>query len=158
VSIIVRPARSGDVAAMSRVLIASITQLCAADHEDDPQRIAEWTSNKSPEGVAAMLAQDGLFLFVAEQDGRVAAVGATTANGGIALNYVDPEARFKGLSKALLAAMEADLLSRGFALGRLEATKTARAFYLSQGWLEDEQPSKGRAACRAMHKRLGAAG
>ena len=143
---------------MSRVLTASITKLCAADHENDPQRIAEWTSNKTPDGVAAMLAQNGLYLFVAEEDGQVAAVGATTANGGIALNYVAPEARFQGLSKALLRAMEADLLSRGFSVGRLEATRTARAFYLSQGWLEDEQPSKRSPPCRTMHKRLGAAG
>ena len=157
-SIIVRPARAEDVPAMSRVLTASITELCAADHENDPRRIGEWTANKTPEGVADMLARDGLYLFVAEQNGQVAAVGATTANGGIALNYVAPEARFKGLSKALLAAMEADLLSRGCSLGRLEATRTARAFYLSQGWLEDEQTASCSAPCRAMHKRLGAAG
>jgi GNAT superfamily N-acetyltransferase len=153
VSIIVRPARSEDVAAMSRVLTASITELCVADHGGDPEKIASWTANKTQEGVAGMLGQDGLAMFVAEWDGRVAAVGATTASGGIALNYVAPEGRFRGLSKALLAAMEADLTLRGFSLGRLEATKTARDFYLSQGWVE-AAASGGNSACRAMSKVL----
>jgi len=156
-SIIVRPARAEDVPAMSRVLIASIAELCAADHGGDPEKIADWTANKTPEGVAEMLGQNGLTLFVAEWDGRVAAVGATTASGGIALNYVAPEGRFRGLSKALLAAMEADLAQHGFAEGRLEATKTARDFYRAQGWVE----VKGlgcNAACRAMSKVLAPGG
>ena len=152
-SITVRPARAEDVPAMSRVLTASITELCFADHGGDPERIASWTANKTPEGVAEMLGQDGLAMFVAEWDGRVAAVGATTASGGIALNYVAPEGRFRGLSKALLAAMEADLAARGFSEGRLEATKTARDFYLSQGWVEAEA-SGCNVACRAMSKLL----
>lgn len=138
---------------MSRVLIASITQLCHADHEDDPARIADWTANKGEAGVAAMLARQGMFVVVAELDGAVVAVGATTADGEIALNYVDPGARFQGVSKALLAHMEADLLARGFAEGRLRATKTARRFYLEQGWTGDTMADGG-TACFAMHKAL----
>lgn len=138
---------------MSRVLIASITELCHADHEDDPDRIAEWTANKSPDGILAMLARDGFFMLVAELDGQIVAVGATTADGEIALNYVAPEARFRGVSQALLAHMEADLRARGFAQGRLRATRTAKTFYLARGWSADTAPDGG-AACFAMHKRL----
>ena len=151
-SLVIRPARVADVPDMSRVLIASITELCAADHEGDPARIADWTANKSKAGVESMLAREGLFVVVAELDGVVAAVGATTADGEIALNYVDPAARFRGVSKALLAHMEADLLARGFAEGRLKATKTARRFYLAQGWSGAMTADGG--ACFAMRKAL----
>ncbi|WP_209598117.1 hypothetical protein [Ruegeria sp. HKCCSP351] len=37
-----------DVFDISRVLIRSITQLCGADHQGDPQAIAQWTDNKDP--------------------------------------------------------------------------------------------------------------
>lgn len=153
-SILVRPAQPEDVPAMSHVLIASITELCGADHGNDPHKIAAWTANKTPDGVATMLARDGLTLFVAEMDGSVAAVGATTDRGEIALNYVVPAARFRGLSKALLAALEADLVDRGYAEGRLEATRTALRFYLSQGWTAAEPSSSCQSSCRAMRKRL----
>lgn len=152
-SILIRAPGPDDVPAMSRVLIASITQLCHADHEDNPVRIAEWTANKTPAGVAAMLAREGLTMVVAELDGQVVAVGATTADGEVALNYVAPEARFRGVSKALLAHMEADLAARGFDEARLRATRTARPFYDAQGWSPDTMPD-GASACFAMHKAL----
>lgn len=140
----IRPARPDDVEAMSRVLIASITQLCHADHGDDPATIADWTANKTTEGVAAMLARKGFFMLVAEADAQVVAVGATTGDGEIALNYVDPDWRFRGISKALLAQMEADLLSCGFTEARLKSTATAQEFYRACGWRNVEDPKRGR--------------
>ena len=155
-SLVIRPARVADVPDMSRVLIASITELCAADHEGNPARIADWTANKSKASVESMLVREGLFVVVAELDGVVVAVGATTADGEIALNYVDPAARFRGVSKALLAAMEAELLRQGVAEARLTSTITARAFYHGAGWIDDDT----RVACQGgegyrMRKQLG---
>jgi predicted GNAT family acetyltransferase len=155
VSILVRPARPDDVAAMSAVLIASITELCGADHHHDADRIASWTANKTPQGVAAMLAQDGTTLFVAKVDGEVAAVGATSAGGQITLNYVAPAFRFRGISTALLAHMEADLLACGWSEGQLKSTATALDFYRSRGWMQHEEPRRGRFIDSvAMHKQL----
>ena len=122
---------------MSRVLTDSITRLCVADHRDDPEALAAWTRNKSPEGIAAMLSSPGLRLFVAERAGEIAAVGAVTVAGEIALNYVAPEARFAGISKAMLARLEAELAAMGFAEVRLESTLTARRFYEAAGWYPD---------------------
>ena len=144
---------------MSRVLIASITELCAADHGNRAERLASWTANKTPEGVKAMLAQPGLSVLVGELDEQVVAVGAIIpTNGEIALNYVDPGARFRGVSKALLSAMEADLLRQGIAEARLTSTITARAFYHAAGWADDD----ARVACQGgegyrMRKRLAGA-
>lgn len=143
-SISIRRAEPADVPAMSRVLLASITELCSADHQGDPRRIAAWTANKSEPGVAAMLAREGFYMFVAEIDGAVMAVGAIAASGEVALNYVAPEARFRGVSKALLQRLEAELSALGFAEGRLEATATARRFYLGAGWHADGPQATGR--------------
>lgn len=143
-SILIRRALPDDVPAMSRVLTASITELCAADHRNDAKALAAWTANKSETGVRAMLANSNMRMFVGELDGKIAAVGAVTATGEVALNYVAPDARFRGLSKALLARLEAELHALGFAEGRLEATLTARQFYDAAGWIADGPQATGR--------------
>ena len=140
----IRRADLGDIEAMSRVLSASITELCEADHGNDPDKLAAWTRNKTPEGVAAMLANPRGRLFVAELDGVIVAVGAVSSTGEITLNYVAPTARFKGVSKAMLAALEEELRALGFAEGRLEATATARQFYEATGWIADGPQAEGR--------------
>lgn len=140
----VRPATEADVPAMSAVLVASITELCTADHRGDPDTIARWTANKTIEGVCAMLGDARARLFVAESDGEVAAVGSINDGNRIGLNYVGPQHRFRGVSKSLLAAMEDDMRARGVREATLESTVTARRFYAACGWVETEQPVRGR--------------
>lgn len=53
--ITVRPAGPADATAMSAVLIASIRDLCTADHRNDPEILAGWLRNKTPEMVRKML-------------------------------------------------------------------------------------------------------
>lgn len=62
--------------------------------------------------------------------------------GEITLNYVSPEARFRGVSRALLAALEARALASGNSRCRLESTETARRFYLSNGYVDEGAPSR----------------
>jgi GNAT superfamily N-acetyltransferase len=132
----VRPATSADVPAMSAVLTASITELCTGDHRNNPEIVARWTRNKSPESVATMLANPDLHMFVAETDGEVAAVGSITTSGEVSLNYVSPNHRLAGVSRALLAAMEDAIRSMGFAEAKLDSTTTAHRFYLGAGWTD----------------------
>jgi GNAT superfamily N-acetyltransferase len=141
-SILVRPAHAGDIEAMSRVMTRSITELCAADHADDPDIVAGWTRNKTPEGVARMLANPQLSMFVAEIDGAIGAVGAMADNDTVALNYVSPDHRRTGLSRALLARMEAEMAARGTQLANLTSTRTALAFYRAHGWQDDGPPEQ----------------
>ena len=153
--ITVRRAEGPDIPAMSRILIASITRLCSADHGDAPEVIAAWTANKSEPGVALMLHNPDQTLFVAERAGRVVAVGAVSGNE-ITLNYVDPDHRRTGVSGALLAALERELAGRGVGVASLRSTATARDFYLSQGWTEDAPVPRGRfITAIPMHKVLG---
>jgi len=154
-SILVREATRSDVPAMSRVLTASIVELCAADHHGDPTIIAGWTRNKTPVEVAKFFDNPDLTLFLAEYLGEVAAVGGVDRDGGIRLNYVAPEHRFQGVSKALLAAMEAAIRERGLATAHLHSTRTAHDFYRRAGWQDDgEIDTSGRVPGYPMRKSL----
>lgn len=129
----VRAATRGDAPAMSDLLIASITALCVADHQNRPDAVARWLANKTPEGVLKWFDNAANSLFVAERDGALAATGAFNTRRQIILNYVAPEHRFAGVSKALLAAMEQSL---GPGEASLASTATARRFYRTMGWTE----------------------
>lgn len=132
--ITIRRAAEADIAAMSEVLTRSITELCTFDHGNDPAAIAAWTANKTPDGVRRILENPDVLLLVAEHDGAVAAVGCVQGGNEIGLNYVHPEHRFKGVSRALLAAMEQAMREAGFTEARLKATQTAHDFYRANGW------------------------
>jgi GNAT superfamily N-acetyltransferase len=138
----VRLAVAADVPAMSRVMIASITDLAVADHRNDPALIARWTANKSEAGIAKMLASESITLFVAERDGAIAAVGAIIEPDAVGLNYVDPAHRFAGVSKAMLAAMENKLRHFGIKEAKLHSTETAHRFYLDAGWEDAGEPEE----------------
>lgn len=140
---------------MSAVMTASVTELCAADHHGDPRNIAQWVSNRTPEGVATMLARPGQSFFVAEREGEIAAVGAVNREGLVIFNYVSPAHRFKGVSRALMAHLEEVLRGWGHAEARLVSTTTARRFYLAGGWVEDGAPKvEGFSTSYPMRKRL----
>ena len=140
---------------MSRILIASITELCGPDHHGDAAVIAGWTRNKTPAELRKILANPDVAVYVAERGGVPLAVGCIGLDGWIRLNYVAPEFRFHGASKALLAAMEAALRAGGVALARLESTATAHRFYLSAGWTDIGAPGGSHAVeAFPMEKRL----
>ncbi len=142
--IIVRLARLADVPARSVALTRSITELCAMDHKNDRDVIARWTANKTPDGVTAMLANPANAMVVAESDGAVAAVGMLVGDDEIGLNYVHPDHRFRGVSTALLAAMEELMRARGVVTARVKSTLTAHDFYLARGWADDGPIYAGR--------------
>ena len=132
----VRPAVLADAEAMSDLLVASLTALCAEDHGNRPDAVVPWLANKTPDGVRKWLTNPENRLFVAEHDGALAAAGGCNTKREIILNYVSPEHRFVGASTALLAEMEAAL---GPGEARLTSTTTAHRFYLARGWVDAGQ-------------------
>lgn len=148
----IRPARSEDAAVACDVLRRSISELCTADHGNDPKFLSGWLANKTPENVAAWITDPGNVFYVAIDDGKIAGVAAMTKAGMITLNYVSPDARFKSVSKALLAALEAQAKALGLTQCSLESTKTARQFYRAAGYRETEATDGG--VCRPMVKDL----
>ena len=67
------------------------------------------------------------------------------------LNYVAPEARFTGVSKALLAEMESKAQSIGLPHCTVESTMTAERFYRSAGYSESRPSRKAVEADPSSH-------
>lgn len=83
------------------------------NHRNDPTILARWLANKTPEIVASWIIDPANSMLLAVEAGHILAAGCVTDEGKITLNYVAPEARFRGVSRALLAAVEARATSRG---------------------------------------------
>jgi GNAT superfamily N-acetyltransferase len=148
----IKIARIEDAEAACNVLRRSITELCQPDHHDDQAYLSKWLESKTPQNVARWIADESSYVFVAEDAGAIRGVGALTASGVLTLNYVSPEARFTGVSKALLKHLEMKARELGITECRLETTLTARRFYLSAGYTEQE--GQGSWGGRPMLKRL----
>ncbi len=136
----IRDARREDAEEACRVLRRSIVELCAADHRHDPGLLAAWLSNKTPQTVAAWMSRPDASYLVAVDEGAIAAIGAVTDAGEILLNYVSPDARFRGASRVLLAALESRAAERGATRCTLISTETARRFYRARGYEEVGPP------------------
>lgn len=153
----VRAARPEDAPRISAVLISSIRELCAPDHEGDAAAIDAWIANKTPEQVAVWL-EGGHGVRVALHGEEIAAVGAVSGAGEVLLLYVAPEHRGKGHSAALLEVLEAELRDAGHQEATLVSTKTAHGFYLRHGWRNDgPEVACFRTRGQPMRKRLGPA-
>ena len=148
-SIRVRRARAADAREAAAVLRASISALCVADHGNDPEVLRQWLANKTPDDVRSWIEGPGRFV-VAEERGRIVGVGATVPPGEITLNYVLPETRFRGVSKAVLDTLETHLRAQGRTRVTLTSTRTAHRFYRRMGYVDAAEPhvEKGLAACR----------
>ena len=135
----VRDATSEDAEAACAVLRASIIELCAADHNNDAILLERWLANKQPDIVAGWITDNSLLVAV-DDDDSILAVGSVNDAGEITANYVSPHARFRGVSRALLAALEARAAERGNTACHLHSTETAHRFYLANGYADDGEP------------------
>ena len=139
-TVAIRDAAPDDAVAACHVLRESISRLCVADHGNDPAILNAWLANKTPEIVAAWARQPGNSLLLAIEGDAILAVGSVTDAGEITLNYVAPVARFRGVSRILLKALEARAMERGNSRCTLTSTETAHRFYLSAGYRDDAAP------------------
>ncbi|HEY2870742.1 MAG TPA: GNAT family N-acetyltransferase [Reyranella sp.] len=138
----IRDATAADADAAAEAMRRSITELCLADHRNDPKVLDAWLANKKPEVFRAWLQHEDQSYLVAVEDGRVVCVGGVTDAGHITLNYVSPDARFRGVSRAMLAALEWRARDRGTLECTLESTATARSFYRARGYVETGPPDR----------------
>jgi GNAT superfamily N-acetyltransferase len=134
---IIRRAAAEDAAEACAVLRRSIAELCHLDHGGDAAIIEKWLSNKTIENVRRWIAVS--HFFMAEEEARLLGAAAMNDAGKITLNYVAPAARFRGVSKALVAALEATARKLGLAECRLESTQTALQFYRDLGYVDAKE-------------------
>jgi GNAT superfamily N-acetyltransferase len=137
----IRDATPDDAVAACDVLRRSICELCIADHGNDPAILAAWLRNKTPEIVAGWATHPANSLLVAVEEEAILAVGSVTDTGEITANYVSPDARFRGVSRALLKALEARAVERGNTGCTLTSTETAHRFYRSFGYVDSGPPA-----------------
>ena len=124
------------------MLRRSIVELCEADHGNDPAVLGRWLSNKTVEEIRSWLVRPDGSLLLAVHDYAIAAVGSVTDAGLITLNYVLPDFRFRGASRALLSALEAGALERGAERFTPASTETAHRFYWSAGYSDAGAPER----------------
>ncbi|TAL00986.1 MAG: GNAT family N-acetyltransferase [Rhodospirillaceae bacterium] len=152
----IRDATVEDASAACEVMRRSIAELCVADHGNDPEILTRWLRNKTPEGFMSWLAQPRNNVLVAVNGSNILAVGAVTDAGEINLNYVSPDARFRGVSRALLGALETRATELGNKRCVLTSTTTAHRFYKANGYADDgrEDEDDGRTPGYLMSKPL----
>jgi GNAT superfamily N-acetyltransferase len=136
----VRKAIPKDAQFICLVVRRSITELCAADHKNDPAILDRWLANKTPENVLRWIADPGNTLLVATEDENVLAAGCVKTSGEIVLNYVSPDAQFRGISKAILKSLEHASKAQGRLVSSLDSTLTALRFYNDAGYTRNGPP------------------
>jgi GNAT superfamily N-acetyltransferase len=154
---IFRPARPDEAEAACTVLRRSIEDLCGTDHGDNPAILGPWLANKTPENVTTWIDANPTGFLIGVGPGGIVGVGSVVASGEIGLNYVAPWARFRGVSKGLLHAMENHAADLGATECTLMSTKTAHRFYQACGYTDTgpQVPSYGGTLAFPMRRRIG---
>jgi GNAT superfamily N-acetyltransferase len=144
-----RRAEGSDAATACDPVRNSIIELCILDHCGDETTIAARLSNKTCENLASWISSPRHVAVVAEMDGTVAGFGLLDLNGTIALFYVAPQYRFRGVSKALLVSLEERAVALGITVLALESSATALSFYEGCGYLRTGDTVQGFVVTRA---------
>jgi GNAT superfamily N-acetyltransferase len=153
-----RRAVLSDAAAACEVVRRSIVELCYDDHRGDETSLAEWLANKTRANFEQWIGSGQHVSLVAERNNELVGFALLNLRGSIALLYVSPSARFGGISKALLAAMEQAAIAVGLRELTLESSATALRFYTRRGYASTGPPGKGFGITNAypMSRRIGA--
>jgi hypothetical protein len=137
-----------------KVVRRSICELCFADHRGDAFTLSLWLANKTVANVRRWIETHPT--LVAAEGAQILGVGMMRSTGEIVLNYVSPNARFRGVSKGIITGLEAHAGALGVERVTLQSSRTARRFYLAAGYLETGPPTKGfgLTLCHPMEKTL----
>lgn len=136
----VRAATEDDAADACNVIRSSILECCDDDHRGDATVLEGWLRNKTPAFERRLVLAPNAFSVVASVDEKTVGFGSALGTGEVTLCYVAPSVRFTGVGKALLAAIEDHAARAGVKALRLESTRTARAFYLRNGFVSEGPP------------------
>jgi GNAT superfamily N-acetyltransferase len=137
----VRDACEEDAEAACLVVRRSITELCSLDHRDDASTLDLWLANKTAANMQRWIRER--HVLVAAESEAILGVAAMSSSGEVILNYVSPDARFRGVSKALVRGLEVRATQFGIQELTLKSTATALPFYRSMGYTDAGAPTKG---------------
>jgi GNAT superfamily N-acetyltransferase len=137
----VREACEQDAEEACLIVRSSISELCSLDHQGDRNTLDLWLANKTAANMQRWIREH--HVLVAAEASAILGVAAMTSSGEIILNYVAPDARFRGVSKALLRGLEVRATKLRIRLLTLKSTATAVHFYRSVGYTESGAPMQG---------------
>lgn len=136
----IRDAVPGDEAQIATVLRRSIRALCVDDHNNDDAILNLWLRNKTAANVLSWIQTQTV--LVASERNVIVGVAAASEAGEVLSNYVDPSARFTGVSTALLETLEVRLAGTGIGVVHLVSTRTALRFYNDRGYSDSGSPEE----------------
>lgn len=131
----IRLAGPDDAAGACAVLRRSISELCVADHGNQPDILKNWLGNKTPDNVASWIASPSNHTLVALRDGELVGIALLTQAGKLSLCYVLPEVLHMGVGKLLLQGVEGQARSWGVSVLRLHSSNAGRDFYARNGYI-----------------------
>jgi len=137
---IFRPAAISEAEEACAAIRSSIIELCGADHEGDRAILDRWLANKTPDQTRQWIEANPTGVLVAASAAGIGGAGLVRPDGNIALNYVAPWARFAGVSKGLMMAMERCAAEWGHASCHLTSTVSAHQFYHAYGYWDAGEP------------------
>ncbi len=153
----IRRAEPEDAEAVATLLVRSIREVCGPDYDNDEAILAPWCANKTPENMRRGIQNPNNYWIVAVEGETVAGTALMTLQGEIHLCYVLPEYLHRGIGKAMLEDLLRNARLLGLGKVMLESTRTAREFYLRNGFIQThEVMSFGRIPCFAMELSLAA--
>jgi GNAT superfamily N-acetyltransferase len=137
---IFRPLLPDEATEACTVIRRSIEDLCIADHDGAPEILGPWLANKKPDIVRSWIEGNPGGVIGGVSNQGIGGVGGLLPGGRITMNYVAPWARFRGVSKGMMRALEARAAEQGEGFCTLTSTVTAHAFYLSLGYEDFGEP------------------
>jgi GNAT superfamily N-acetyltransferase len=151
-----RRAEPRDADDAAAVLRRSITELCVADHQNDPVTLELWLRNKTAEQFLVWLDRDENHVVVVDSSAGIAGVGLLHRSGEIRLCYVCPGWERLGIGTAVLRALEIQAEIWGLTRLTLESTATARSFYERHGYVPVGgcRPGLGVSCCHPYEKAM----
>lgn len=154
--VVTRKATESDAAAACRLVRSSISTLCVDDHKNDSDTLDKWLANKTEANFLRWIKSNQHRAIVAQINGSVVGFGLLNIKGVVALLYVDPNDRFKGVSKTMLAAIENEADELGLDELVLDSSSTALRFYNVAGYVKAAEPYSGFGVtvCYPMSKKL----
>ena len=130
----IRSACVDDAVDATEVVRRSISELCKADHQDDPATLDRWLINKTPEKFKEWVSNPENFCVIAGDSARIFGVGLLKRSGEVLLFYVAPGYQRLGIGRRIHDALEAQATSWGLGRMYLESTALACNFYRSLGY------------------------
>ncbi|MFT4021901.1 MAG: GNAT family N-acetyltransferase [Acinetobacter sp.] len=122
-------ATRNDVKNIVHVITLSI-QACTLDHQENPEIIQKWLSNKTVENISIWMKNS--FAFIYKKEGEVIGFILLSKAGVLLLNYILPDQQGVGIGSALLNQVIDTAKEKSIQKIALESTLTAKEFYLSK--------------------------